>query len=211
MDVEAFRAAEAALRRDGRDKAGLAKVGPAAEEFAGLMDRAASTLLATAAAKMKSAPKVKSATTAGGRLAAPRGDLGAPGAPVFGTFLVTSSTFNSMIETQTSDLNVHSDTPEKCPCTKEATFDPTTDEVTVQGNKGTIRTTMSVKGTFNGSKVSIDIKMKVEGEVRDAKSGALLYKISAEANGHADGDACPDTSGVVHANMSFGGTEDYFD
>jgi hypothetical protein len=91
------------------------------------------------------------------------------------------------------------------------TFKPTTDEVTIQGNKGKIFTTMSVSLTINGSKVSLDIKMKVEGEVRDATTGAILFKIANEGAGHAEGDACPDPSGTADASMSFTGHEDYFD
>ena len=207
FDAAAFGAAEAALRKDGRDKAGVSKLGPGAVEFTGYMDRTASFLLSQAPAKLKTA-----SAQSGGRLAAPSRDIGLPGAPVLGTYLMTTQLFTDLIGTRSYDAtHVTSDTPEKCPCTKEATLDPTKDEVSIEGNKGTITTTMTVKATVGGSKISVDIKLKVEGEVRDAKTGALLYKISSEATGHAEGDSCPDASGVAHATMSFGGNEDYFD
>ncbi|MEO6350432.1 MAG: hypothetical protein ABIP53_07255 [Candidatus Limnocylindrales bacterium] len=100
---------------------------------------------------------------------------------------------------------------EKAVGSKTATLAPETDEVTVSGNKGTITTTTTATVTLDRSKVSLDIKMKVAGEVRDATTGAVLYKVSAEATGHADGDACPDTSGAARARMQFNGKEDKFD
>jgi hypothetical protein len=121
---------------------------------------------------------------------------------------MTSVVFPMMIESKTG---ITSTTNEMCPCTVAETFKPTTDEVTVAGNKGKIFTTLSATATINGSKVSIDLKLRVEGEVRDANTGALLYKVAREATGHADGDACPDTSGIAHASMTFAGHEDYFD
>src|SRR6185437_6070104 len=45
FDPEAFRTAEANLRKDGRERAGLAGLGPGALELATLMDRTASFLL----------------------------------------------------------------------------------------------------------------------------------------------------------------------
>jgi hypothetical protein len=59
--------------------------------------------------------------------------------------------------------------------------------------------------------VSLLIRVKVNGEVRDAKTGAILYKIANEATGVATGDVCPDASGTARAEFSFRGREDYFD
>jgi len=197
--VETFRKAEAQLRMESREKAGLSKLGPGALEFAGLMDRTASFLLTQLPARLS---KLARSGGPGGRLAVPLGDLPAPGVPIFGTYLMTSVLFSDLIgRGQDGD----------CPCSKTATLAPTTDEVTVAGNKGTITTTTTASVTVSGSKVSLDITMKVEGEVRDAVTGALLYKVSNEATGHADGDACPDPSGAAVVHMSFTGKEDYFD
>jgi hypothetical protein len=204
-DQEALRAAEATMRRDNRDTGGLAALAKGAPELAGYMDRAASFLLVKAQAKM-------TARAGSPGYAAPLPDFPPPGAPIFGTYLMTTVVFNDLVAKQTSESkHPTTDSTEKCPCTKEATLDPTHDEVTVDGNKGIITTTISVKATLNASKISLDLKMKIEGEVRDATSGAVLYKVSSEASGHADGDVCPDASGVAKAQMSFSGKEDYFD
>jgi hypothetical protein len=219
-DPEAFRQAEANLRRDGRAQTGLAQLGPGALELAALMDRTASFLLVQLPAKMQAAAPLGGSLALGrssssgsvGRLAAPLRDLPPPGAPIFGTYIITTLVFDDLIgRGRDTSPEAQAAVGEKCPCTKTATLDPTTDEVTVGGNKGTITTTTTVSATVNGSKVSLDIKLKVEGEVRDAVTGAVLYKIANEATGHADGDACPDASGVAHATMAFGGHEDYFD
>lgn len=219
-DPEAFRQAEAALRREGRGRAGLAQLGPGALEFAQFMDRTASFLLAQLPARLSAllprsalAPRSTGAGAAGGRLAAPRNGLPPPGAQVLGAYLITTQGFDSLLQktTETMGLNEKGQPIETCPCSKTETVPLTTDEVTVEGNKGTIRSTMTMSATFNGSKVSLDITIKVEGEVRDAATGALLYKISNEATGHADGDVCPDASGTARAYMLFGGHEDYFE
>ncbi|MDQ2952394.1 MAG: hypothetical protein M3R54_09040 [Chloroflexota bacterium] len=205
-DPAAFRAAEAALWHNGRVKTGLANLGPGAMAFAEMMDGTASFLISKLPARMKTAG------TAGGRVAAPLQGVPTPGDIIVGTFAMTTVAFIGLIESRSSAArNVESFSKEQCPCSIERTFDPTKDEVTVEGNKGTIFTTFSAKVTVSGSKLSMDLKLKVEGEVRDAKTGALLYKISNEATGHADGDSCPDTSGVVTATFTFGGHEDYFD
>lgn len=192
--VAAFREAEAKLRKEGREKAELAKLGPGALELAGFMDQTASFLLAQLPRRLTA---LGSPRGAGGRLAAPLAGLPPPGAPVFGTYLMTTVLFSDLIGQVEAG-------------TKSATLDPTTDEVTVSGNKGNITTTTTATVTASGSKVSLDITMKVEGEVRDAATGAILYRISSEATGHADGDGCPDASGTARARMAFTGKEDYF-
>ena len=216
--VPAFRDAEAAFRRDGRDKAELAKVGPGALELAGLMDGTASFLLAQLPAKLKVLKALKAWTPPGeyvtparaiasglaGRLAAPILDLSPPGAPVFGTYLMTTVLFNELI------THGNEGQEGECPCSKTATVPASTDEVSVGGNTGTITTTTTATVTANGSKLSLDLTVKMSGEVRDAVTGAVLYKIANEATGHADGDACPDATGTARAHLAFGGREDYF-
>ncbi len=202
FDLDAFHAAEAKLRADGREKAGLAKLGPGAVELAGFMDRTATFLLLQAPARM-----TKARSSSGGRLAG----LPPPGSALVGAYATTVVVFESLVSQRPGDLKGTQPTGEKCPCTKSETLDPTTDQVEVAGNKGTITTTMSFSATVNGSKVSVTIKIKIEGEVRDAATGAVLYKIASEGTGHAEGDVCPDTSGVANASMTFGAREDYFD
>jgi hypothetical protein len=210
-DPEAFRVAEAALRRDGRTRAGLAQLGPGAFKLAEFMDRTASFALTQLRLKLKvqmPGPFVAGSAGSGGRLAAPLTDLAGVGA-VFGAYLMTTQAFDGFIELGDSGKRTGGDNVPKCPCTETIVDRPFVDEVSVDGNPGLITTTMSATVTASGSKVSIDLVVKVGAEVRDA-SGALLYKISNEGTGHADGDGCPDASGTAHAHMLFGGHEDYF-
>ena len=197
--VASFREAEAKLRQEGREKAGLSKLGPGAPALVAFMDRTASFQLVQLPGKVKAQ---QAARGPGGRLAAPLAGLPPDGAPVFATYLMTTVFFNELVAQAAS---------EKSSASKTATLAPDTDEVTVSGNKGTITTTTTATVTLDRSKVSLDIKMKVAGEVRDAVTGAVLYKVSAEATGHADGDACPDASGTARARMQFTGKEDQFD
>ncbi len=215
-DLETFRLAEAELRRVGRERSGLANLGPGALELATSMDRTASFLLVQVPVRLKAlfprdggSSAHDAGSTSGGRLAAPIAGLEPPGAPIFGTYIITVLAFSAWADV--ADAPSSSAPVETCPCTHSETFDPTTDVVTIAGNTGTIRTTISINITVNGSRVSLDLKMKVEGEVRDAKTGAILYKIDNEATGHADGDPCPDASGVARAAMAFTGHETHFD
>jgi hypothetical protein len=197
FDPEAFRSAEAELRKVGREKAGLAKLGPGALELASLMDRTASFLLT------KSQSKLIASGGAAGRLAAPLSDVAPPGAPILGAYLLTTIVFPELI-TKLIDKSP--------PGSLTADSDhPTTDTVTVGGNKGTITTSHTASAGFSGSRVSLLIQIKVSGEVRDAATGALLYKVASEATGNASGDVCPDASGVARAQFTFRGHEDFFD
>ena len=205
----AFREAEAELRRDARERSGLAKLGPGALELAGLMDRTTSFLLAQVPAQLGT---LRASLAGGGRLAAPRRDLPAPGVPVFSAYIMTSMVFTDLIgRGQDTSAEAQAAQGEKCPCTKTGSLGDTVDEVTVAGNKGTIKTSTTATATVNGSKVSVDIKIKVSGEVRDGVTNAILYKVENGASGHADGDACPDATGTARGRMTFDGYEDQFD
>jgi hypothetical protein len=206
-DLGALRAAEAKLRADMREKAGLARLGAAGAELATFMDRTASFLLVQA----PRAAGLKARASSGGRVAAPLVGLPSPGDTLIGTYAMTTVLFAGLIGDRPTTLAGTQDPNEKCPCTKSVNLDPTKDEVTVDGNKGTITTTMTATVMVSGSRVSVDLKMRIEGEVRDAKTGAVLFKIASESTGHADGDACPDATGVANASMSFTGSDDHFD
>jgi hypothetical protein len=219
-DPEAFRQAEANLRRDGRAQAGLAQLGPGALELATLMDRTASFLLVQLPDALKAvAPPGghltlarSTASGSAGRFAAPLSGVQPPGAPTLFTYIMTAELFNSSIARgQDTTPEAQAAVGEKCPCTTTSKVPFTTDEVTVGGNTGTITTTMTATQTVSGSKVSLDITLSVAGEVRDAATGAVLYKIANDYTGHADGDACPDASGIARGTMTFGGSETYFD
>jgi hypothetical protein len=214
-DFDAFREAEATLRRDGRASAQLATLGTGATDLVAFMDRAASFQLTPLPARFRAAAAsdsgirtTRGTSSAGGRLAAPRNGIPPPTAPVLGTYLITTVGFSSAMEIPEYTG------PDVCPCTKTETSPINTDvpdEVAINGNKGTITTTMTASATVNKSKVSMDITIKIDGEVRDGKTGALLYKVASQSTGHIDGDACPDASGTATAHMLFSGSEDYFD
>jgi hypothetical protein len=172
------------------------------------MDRTASFLLDQVPARLAVTPGgvVTLARTTGsgsiGRLAAPLPGLPPPGAPVLSTYILTTMLFDGMMAGGQGGT---------CPCSKTLTLDPTTDVVTVAGNKGTITSTVTVSLTGVGSKVSIDLRLEQSGEVRDSVTGEVIYKVANRATGHAEGDACPDASGVARGSMTFGYREDYFD
>lgn len=218
--MAALREAEANLRREGREKADLAKLGPGALELASLMDRTASFLLAQLPAALTAltpsggyvARARSTAAGPGGRLAAPLPDVPPASQATVGAFAMTTQGFEMLVSSLAGSLTSVVDYTKNCPppCSVTKTFDPTTDEVTIAGNKAKITTTVTAVATVNGSKVSLDITVKVEGEVRDSATGAFLYRIVIEATGHADGDACPDPSGTARARLVFGGRESYF-
>jgi len=188
-----MRDAEANVRRAAREKAGLARLGPGALELAAFMDLTGSFLL------VQSQPKILSrAPTSGGRLAAPVPGIPAPGSASFGTYAMTMVTFAMMVDSLTDKAP---------PGSMSAALDPTVDTVTIGGNKGKITTKIFVSAQKSASKISLIIN----GEVRDATTGALLFSITSEATGKATGDVCPDASGIAHAHMSFTGHEEYFD
>ncbi|MEP7228568.1 MAG: hypothetical protein ABI785_14485, partial [Gemmatimonadales bacterium] len=197
VDVEAFRAAEMKLRSDRRDKAGLAKLGPGALELATTMDRTVSFLLLESQSKLKA-----EGAGSGGRLAAPAIGLPPPGAASFGSYFMTSWAFNELVS-QLGETSAHAGS-------LTADNPVTTDTVTIGGNTGKITTLVTVSASKGASKVTVIVRTKVSGEVRDG-TGAILFKIESEATGAASGDACPDTSGAAHAKFTFRGREDYFD
>src|SRR5437773_2828909 len=194
--VAARRDAESNLRRAAREKAGLAKLGPGALELAAFMDQTGSFLLTKGQAKIQSR-----GPSSGGRLAAPLSDFPPPGAASFGTYAMTSVIFEVLV----SDLA--SKAP---PGSKTEDLAPTVDTVTIGGNKGQITTQITASVTKSASKISLLLRMKITGEVRDGTTGAVLYKIDSETTGVATGDVCPDSSGIARAKMTFRGHEDYF-
>jgi hypothetical protein len=210
-DPEAFRMAEAAMRREGRAQAGLSKLGPGALKLAELMDRTASFALTHLPAKLRVAvtgapiANVDDPSGRGGRLAAPLFDLPQPGEAVLGAYLITTQAADAVLAN-----SQQAKASGECPCTTTGNSNPYVDNVDIEGNPGLITTTTSYTGTITGSKMNVDITVRVAGEVRDAATKAILYKIANEGKGHVDGDACPDPSGTVRAHMLFSGHEDYF-
>lgn len=180
------------------------------------MDRTASFLLAKHPATLKALAPSGSvalnrwpASGSAGRLAAPLRDLPPLEETILYTFLVTMDGFDFLISG--GDMSgSDSSGRRKCPCSKSGMLGNTTDEVTVAGNKGLILTTALATATVNESRVIVDLSVKTTGEVRDAVTGEILYRIATEATGHADGDTCPDASGTARAHLTFSYHEDYF-
>jgi hypothetical protein len=213
FDADSMRTLEANLRRSGRESAELAKLDPTAVELAGLMDRTASFALSGLPAAMKS--QLSSTKSDGGRkvLAAPLPGLSPPAGGTLGAYLMTTIVFEAALEkayeTGARSGEGYRDGT-KCPCKGAFGDPPTTDTVTIDGNKGVITTTTTSAITWGGGgKVSFDLSVKVDGEVF-SPSGVFLYRIRMETTGHADGDVCPDASGIARAKLSFGGREDYY-
>lgn len=204
-DPDALAKAENEIKRVTREQAGLAKLGPGAVEFATFMDKTESFLLA------QTHPKLR-ASVGGGRLAARLPGLPSPGETLVGVYAMTSIVFPELVADEASYMNSDAKLrAEDTSTTTKTGSSESTDEVTVEGNKGTIKTTITFTASKVKSKVSLAITMKEEGEVRDAKTGAVLYKIQSEATGLSVGDFCPDTSGIASAFLSFTGQESYFD
>jgi hypothetical protein len=192
------------------------------------MDRTASFLLAKLPAVLNT--RISSLRDSGGRLAAPRADLPAPGDVILGAYLMTYALFPEVIgkgyETgakagehyleKTSKVGCEPNCglekagKDGCPCKGTVGGEPTVDHVKIGDNKATITTTTTMTLAWGGGgKVSLDIVVNVTGEVFDA-NGVFLYRIQNEATGHADGDVCPDASGIAQAHLKFSGREDYF-
>ena len=88
-----------------------------------------------------------------------------------------------------------------CDASADGCAAPEKQNVTVAGNPGVITTDMTMTVAYDGSKVSMDVKVEISGEVHDAKTGAMLFRIQSTGTGHADGDACPDASGTTHLHF----------
>ena len=86
---------------------------------------------------------------------------------------------------------------------------PTTSEIAIGPNKGTVTTQLSSKVVPTGSRLVIDVDYKTSGEVSDA-NGALVFRIQGTGHAHLDVQGCPDAQGVAPATLEFTGDELYF-
>lgn len=181
-------AAEVGMRREDRERAGLADLGPGALELAAAMDLSAGRALAQARAD------------AAGPDGALRGHIAAVG-PV----AAPEPGFNSMIVwawliTSLGDLA-------RDP--KSGTVEGEPETVEIDGNVGTITTTVTLNATVAGSRLSVDITIKTKGQVVDRSTGAVLYGIDSIASGHIDVEFCPDANGQAVANVKLTSSEIY--
>ena len=181
-------AAEVGMRREDRERAGLADLGPGALELAAAMDLSAGRALTQARAD------------AAGPDGALRGHIAAVG-PV----AAPEPGFNSMIVwawliTSLGDLA-------RDP--KSGTVEGEPETVEIDGNVGTITTTVALNATVAGSRLSVDITIKTKGQVVDKSTGAILYGIDSIASGHIDVEFCPDANGQAVANVKLTSSEIY--
>ena len=214
-DPEALAAADAKLRAEDRTAAGLEKLGPQALEVAAMMDRTGGFMLSKASSLSRAQagyPTVALREVAGtvSWRTAPLADVPPPGSSTIGMYAMAIVVFKSMVEDHTIADPRTPTADQNCPCTNGKQFDPYVTDLVAGDLKGHIVTTFGGTVTVSTSKVSADLTLKIYAELRDA-SGALVYRIEEESSGHAEGDVCPDASGVAHATMSMHGKEAYFD
>jgi hypothetical protein len=220
-------AAEVKLRNDDRSRAGLVNLGAGASELAGLMDTSASKALQAEVARTQAVIGGQTSEAPGGRLVS---DTTA-GTAIFAPWTMTTLVYEGLMDNGVSNTRILDDrdtlgpscvpgfgtcagdqTPARLPSedsgTESGTSGPTDEKVTVGGNQGVITTTTTSTVAFDGSKVSIDIEVKVSGEIHDA-NGTTVYRVDSTGKGHIDGDACPDASGIATAHVSFTASESY--
>jgi hypothetical protein len=177
--------AEAAMHLEDRTRADLAGLGPGAIEFAAAMDASAARALTKVRADAATA-------SLAGQLAG-IGPL-AP-EPGFNTWMVFATLISTLDDFQREP--------------RSGTVDLPPETVEVEGNTGTITTTITVNAIASGSKLSVDLTMKMKGQVIDRASGAVLYSIDSIVSGHIDLDFCPDEGGHTTANVKLTSSEVY--
>ena len=177
--------AEAAMRGEDRERAGLADIGPGAAELAAAMDTSAARVLT----------RVRADLTAG-MLSGQVAGLGpfAP-APGFNSWLV----FATLIST----LDDFARDP------RSGTVEDAPETIEIAGNTGTITSSTTFTSSISGSTLSVDITMKAKGQVVDRATGAVLFGIDSIVTGHIDLDFCPDASGHATASVKLTSSEIY--
>ncbi|MFL5680027.1 MAG: hypothetical protein ACJ77B_05440 [Chloroflexota bacterium] len=85
-----------------------------------------------------------------------------------------------------------------------------TENVTVAGNPGQIFTQTTLATSFHDSSISVDIELKTYGEIHDATTHKLVYRIDSTGTGRITGEACPDASGRTALHLEFSAKENYF-
>jgi hypothetical protein len=181
-------AAELAMRQDDRERAGLVNLGPGALDLAAAMDASAGRALG----------QVRTGTlgSRGGlegqiAAAAPM----APPTPGTASFIVFGTLISSLDQFATEPQSI------------TVPYDDET--VEVEGNTGTIKTTITLKAVVSGSNLSVDLTLKTKGQVVDKATGAILFAIDSIASGHIDVAFCPDAGGQSTANVKLTSSEIY--
>lgn len=216
--VADVRAAELSLRQEIRTRAGLVNVGPGALELAALMDRRESVALNA----FKAGEPVRTSRAPYALLV----DAPTPGQSITGPVTILSDSFVTYMTMGPGNTRTLDDNPMPGAFVKDPSYSktetqhgcgpmsqcegPVVENVTVAGNPGQIFTQTTLTVGYDGSSISVDIKIDTYGEVHDATTNAVVYRIESTGTGHMDGDACPDASGITRLHMEFSAKENYF-
>ena len=173
------------MHQEDRTRAGLADLGPGAVAFAAAMDASAARALT----------KLRADAATGGLTGQLAGIGPLAPEPGFNTWMVFATLITSLDDFQRDP--------------KDVTVEMPSEKVEVEGNTGTITTTMTVHAVASGSKLSVDLTMKMKGQVVDKATGAVLYSIDSIVSGHIDLDFCPDVGGNTTANVKLTSSEVY--
>jgi hypothetical protein len=92
---------------------------------------------------------------------------------------------------------------------QNGTIEDKPESVSVGGNTGTVRTTVTLRSSASGGRLAVDMTMKSKGQVVDKATGAILYAIDSIASGHVEVDFCPDTSGHAAVDVKLTSSEIY--
>jgi hypothetical protein len=214
--------AELSLRQEIRTRAGLVNIGPGALEVAALMDKSESVALkalkADASGSTFQAPKFQVAKV---MLA----DVPTPGQSITGPVTILTTDFATEMaqgptNTRSLDDNPFPDafindrsgskTETQHGCTTGNCDGPAVENVTVAGNPGQIFTQTTLTAGYDGSSISMDIKIETYGNITNPTTHATVYRIESTGTGHIDGDACPDASGNTKLHIEFTAKENYF-
>lgn len=224
------------LRQENRSRAGLVNLGPGAAELGALIDGKESNLLWYGLRSVNADIAGTSSRTPTILLA----DLPAPGSTIIGPWAMVTEAFQNLLSDGVTNTRSLDDSPlptgacvagygtcsgdpetntgsgsktttrHGCSSSADGCEGPQTENVTIAGNPGVISTQMTLTVAFDGSKVSMDVKIEISGEIHDAKTGAMIFRIESTGSGHADGDACPDASGTAKLHFEFTAKENYF-
>lgn len=235
LDPEAeLAAAELRIRQENRTRAGLVNLGPGALELAALMDESESKLLEKELGALKSDISGSTAQAPTALLV----DLPTPGTTIVGPWVIATEVFKSGMADGITNTRTLDDGPAPggcvagmgtCSedksgntsqsgskteaghgCSTGTCEGPATEIVTVAGFPGIVFTDTTLSVRYDGSSISMDIKITTYGNITDPVTHATVYRIESTGTAHISGDACPDASGIAWIHIEFTAKENYF-
>jgi hypothetical protein len=227
-------AAEIQIRRENRTRAGLVNLGPGSLELAALMDQSESKLLEKELDALKADISGSTAQAPTAVLV----DLPTPGTTIIGPWVIATEMFKSgmadgITNTRTLDdgpapggcvagmgtcsADTSGNTPQSGSktesghgCSTGTCEGPATEIVTVAGIPGIVFTDTTMTVSYDGSSITMDIKITTYGNITDPVTHATVYRIESTGTAHISGDACPDASGIARIHIEFTAKENYF-